>query len=228
MGRLNKENVSRTTPELPREKALRHGMTSLSDSELLALLLDTGSKKENVIELSSRMLFEKGGLKGIFTSDVPLETYGVKKAKSFRILAVKEILKRLPLTSVDKVSNARDAFELTKGLFLGKKSEISVILFLDRKKNVLYLQTYDLDLPSQALVPIDHIIKEVVRLSSSFVLLLHNHPSGILLPSKEDIYITTRLAKAISYVGAILLDSLIVSDEKYFSFRQKKLPPYVS
>jgi len=225
MGRLNRDSFL-SGQEMPREKAMKDGISTLSDSELLALLLDTGSKKENVVQLASRMLFEKGGLRGIFTTDVPLETYGVKKAKSHRILAVKEILKRLPLTSYKKILGAQDAFEATKGLFVGKKTEVSVVFFLDKKKNVLFLQSYDLDMPGQALVPIDKIVKDVVRLSATFVLLVHNHPSGKLLPSEADIYVSEKLSKAIGYVGAILLDSIIVNDQDYFSFRRKKLPPY--
>ena len=226
MGRLNKSVFPKNGIEKPREKAIREGISTLSDSELVALLLDTGSKKENVVQLSSRMLFEKGGLKGIFTSDVPLETYGVKKAKSHRLLAVKEIIKRLPLTSYKKIMKTEDAFLATKGIFLGKKTEVAVVIYLDRNKNVLFLQTYDFDMPGKAIVPIDKIIKDFVRLSASFVLLVHNHPSGKLLASDADIYVSVKLSKHISYVGGVLLDSIIVNDYAYLSFRQRQIEPY--
>lgn len=213
-----------TFREKPREKALRLGLSSLSDAELVALLLCTGDKSENVLDLSDRLLFEKGGLKGIFTATAPIETYGVKKAKSMRLAAVNEILRRLPFSEeeilVDSSSKAR---EISENFFRGRKDEVLLVLYLGKKKELLRRQAFTSGKSEEVFFPSEEILHEALITRTRFLILLHNHPSGQVTPSKMDTELTLSFLHQASLASIVLLDSLILTDKEVFSFRKEGL-----
>lgn len=207
---------------MPREKATRYGIASLSDAELVALLLETGNRKMDVLTLSKQLLFQRGGLRGLLRCEEK-ELYGpgIKKAKSYRLLAVKEILRRLPLLEDVKFSSLEDVVDKTRFYFLGQKTEVALVLFLSRDKTLLSLKCYESNLEGAVCLPFDEIIRETRYQGCRYVLLLHNHPSGNLSPSDSDIFLMKRLNKLLLQESLILLDSLIVCEEKFYSMRQK-------
>lgn len=213
-----------TLLEKPREKASRLGMSSLSDVELLALLLETGDKHENVLELSNRYLKEKGGLSGVFSKEEKeLLAFGVKKAKVFRLLAVKEVLVRLPLSKGNKIPDSDTAFEKSKYFFLGRKTESLLVFYLSANKNLIKQESFDFCEISQVYIPIKAIIKEAMKEEANSVILLHNHTSGSLVPSRDDEKNTKEISFKLKGLGILLLDSLIVFENEYASLR--KLQP---
>lgn len=215
--------------EKPREKALRLGFSSLSDTELVALLLCTGDKNENVLELSERLLYEKGGLKGLFTSLTPIETNGIKKAKSARLGAVTEILRRLPFAEEKiKIESAEEAIKRSKAFFYGRKEEIALVLYLDRKKELEKRSAFSSLSEDSLFLPIDKILQEALLCKAKFLLVLHNHPSGHLLPSEADIRTNKELSHSASLAGILLLDSLILGEDGYYSSRGEKVFSYPS
>lgn len=215
-----------TNIEKPREKLFLKGANALSDAELLALLLNTGTKDENVVQLAGRMLNEKGGLKGLFLNDCPLDMKGIKESKISTILACKEILRRLPSKNYDVIDTSEKAYLKCKNVFLGKESEVLVVLYLNRYKEFLYQENFDFCFSSKVIVPENNIYKTAIRLDASFVLLIHNHPSNDLTPSLSDIHFTTQLCRKLSYLQIMLLDSLIIGTNRYFSFRDNQIEPY--
>ena len=211
----------------PREKARNLGIESLEDYELLALLLETGTKSENVLELSQRYLKEKGGLSGIFAkNEANLTSFGVKDAKVFRLLAIKEILRRLPYLEKEKMKSADDAFEKTKGEFFAQEKELLLVYLLDRQKNIIATIRYSSYEVSKVDFPVEEILEKAYGTRAKFVLLIHNHPSGSLHPSSKDIEAVTSLCDKLRVLGILLLDSLIVNNEKYYSFRKEHIAPF--
>ena len=200
-----------TLLEKPREKASRLGMSSLSDVELLALLLETGDKHENVLELSNRYLKEKGGLSGVFS----------KEEKE--LLAVKEVLVRLPLSKGNKIPDSDTAFEKSKYFFLGRKTESLLVFYLSANKNLIKQESFNFCEISQVYIPIKAIIKEAMKEEANSVILLHNHTSGSLVPSRDDEKNTKEISFKLKGLGILLLDSLIVFENEYASLR--KLQP---
>lgn len=215
-----------TGQEKPREKALRLGFQSLSDAELVGLLLDTGTPKENVIDLAARLLEEKGGLCGLFLKDGNIETYGVRKAKACRILAAKEIMRRLPFSQPSlRILNEDTAYELTKNFFLGRSQEWALVLYLGKRKELLQRDAYPGG-DNTVFLPVGKVIQQALLCSARFLLVLHNHPSGNLYPSPKDLETTTSLAVSASTAGLVLLDSLIVSEKDKLSLRRNGMGPF--
>ncbi len=212
---------------LPREKALKEGRASLTDSELIALLLDFGTEKEDVLSLSSRFLNDKGGLRGIFSSTYSdLLTFGVKKAKIFRFLAVSEISRRLMLNKDDLIRDSESAFLLTKPYFFGRKQERIRTIYLSKGKRVIKKDIFESEREERVYLPVSEITREAIRVDAFFVLVLHNHPSGRISPSPADLFSTLALYKSLANANRVLLDSLIVNGEEHLSFRKSGLGPF--
>lgn len=216
-----------TSIEKPREKMLIDGIGSLTDEQLIALLLDTGTKGENVVSLSQRLLFEKGGLAGLFLSDEDdLKTKGVKIGKSARILAVREILRRLPFTQSFKVTDLSTLVISLRQFFLSRTKETALVLFLDRNKTVIKRDVFSSGEEEILFLPIGKIVRDAVSCSAKFCIVLHNHPSGIAFPSNEDSRTTVSLYRQLSLLNVLLMDSVIVTNEDTFSFRENGMSPY--
>lgn len=211
----------------PREKAKALGISSLSDAELIALLLDTGTKGENVVRMSERILFEKGGLIGLFSSrESELNVKGVKTAKAYRLLSVCEIMRRINLPVYVRLESSKDVFEKTKGYFIGKKEEVLLVLFLSRNREVLRREEVSFNERDKVPIPFKKILRVIFDVSASYVVLVHNHPSGNVNPSQNDILGAWMLSDNIKESGAVLLDSIVVSDIEYYSMSDDKLGPF--
>ncbi len=219
MGRIEDPFFSGTAILKPREHAKRDGISSLSDAELIALLLNTGNKKENVVSLSQRILSEKGGLRGVFLNPIPLETKGVKEGKTFRLLAVREIMKRLPLSVSDVVLDSQSAVKKTEYHFLNQKKEIAIILYLGLKKELLLKDVFYDEERKNVKLPLEKIIRHSILSNCKFVILLHNHPSGKLCPSKEDLLLCQSLDRRLALISVVFLDSIIVYEGSFLSMR---------
>ena len=211
----------------PREKARALGIESLEDSELLALVFSTGTMSENVVELSERYLREKGGLRGIFLSDASnLESQGVKDAKTYRLLAIREIDRRVHTSLGDHLSSAEDVYHRVKERLATKGEESLFLFYLGRDKEILRLE----ESADRSLVSVtkrlDNVIRSALCSMAKFVLVCHNHPSGELVPSSEDLLSTTRLYQRLADAKVHLLDSIIIAGDAFLSMRSERLGPY--
>jgi DNA repair protein RadC len=213
--------IKGTTALLPREKATSLGISCLSDWELVALLLDTGTQKENVLLLSQRLLNENGGLVGLMrASERDLSISGIKKAKACRILALGEVYKRLPLTATSRILTVEDSLRLTQRFFQGQKTENVVILFLAKDRTVLGIKHFTGKSDEEISFSWENLLVGRKEEGVRFVLIIHNHPSQAVLPSAMDNKSTLEVCQYCDREGMVLLDSLIVSDDSFFSFRR--------
>lgn len=208
--------------EKPREKLKSNGVKNLSDSEILSILLRTGTKKESVNELSTRLLKEAGSLKVLceMSYNRLCEIEGIKSSKASTILAAVELSKRAQkeYNSKIKFNNSLDIFNYYRNDFIGEKQEHFYILLFDTKMNLIKKEEIFRGTVDNVNVHPREVFNIAIKESASFIIVMHNHPSGDTAPSKEDIEMTNTLIKTANIIGIKLLDHIIISNEGYYSF----------
>lgn len=212
--------------ERPREKLLRYGRENLSDSELLAIILKTGTKDCNVSELAIKVIKELNGIENI--KDISLNKLikikGIGKTKAIELLVLFELAKRINKKKEKpriKYTNPKVIYENSKYLFEGLLQEHFYCLYLNTKKELIERKLLFMGTLNKSIVHPREIFKEAYCLSASSIVCLHNHPSGDLTPSKEDIILTDSLVKIGQINGIPVVDHLIISDDGYYSFYEK-------
>lgn len=202
----------------PREKLLRLGAPSLSDSELLALILGSGTRGLNVIELSRDILTRFGGLKGL--SKVGFSTLlsvkGVGKAKAAVLSALAELLSRE--MEVDETME----IDATLGDLQGsiRAVEEAYLLCIDGKTEVTALRLLSRGNEEGLILDVMETLRQAMSLPSRGFLLVHTHPSGSPFPSKADLEFTDELTRQASSLGLRFYDHVILTKEGRFSFRE--------
>ena len=210
--------------ERPREKLLKYGKENLSDSELLAIILKTGSKGENVCNLSLKILNQIKNLENL--KNINLETLtnikGVGLAKGIELLALTELSKRTyykqTTTKKEKYNNPKTIYENNKYLFDNLKQEHFYCLYLNNNKQLIERKLLFMGTINKSVVHPREIFKEAYKLSASSIICIHNHPGGNKNPSLEDINLTKTLVKIGQINGIPVLDHLIVTEDDYYSF----------
>lgn len=217
-----------TVNERPMEKLKAFGVDTLSNSELLAILLGSGTKEKNAINLADEILkvhFKDKNL--LYASfDKLVEINGVGQSKACRILAGLEFGKRL--NKIDKftsisITNPSSVADYLYEYYRDSYREEFVILLLDTKNKVTYTKTVSLGSLNQTLVHPREVFRFAIMHNANSIILSHNHPSGDPTPSKEDIMITRRLIEVGNLIGIKVLDHIIIGDNKYISLREKEL-----
>lgn len=213
--------------EKPREKLKNQGISSLTDSELLSILLRTGSKNESVDELATKILKEIGGLNKLneITLNNLTKIKGIKLSKASTILVAIELGKRLLKENqkITKIKEPKEIFNYFKNQFIGVKQETFFVLLYDTKMNLIdKKELYKGTIDSVDAHPRE-VFKEAIMASATFIIIMHNHPSGDTTPSDEDIEITNRLIETGHIIGIKILDHIIISNTSYFSFYENSL-----
>lgn len=208
---------------LPREKLAKYGPEKLKDYELLAILLGSGIKGLNVLELSKKILraVQKIGIKKITLDDL-LEIKGLGKAKASQIFALLELGKRLNTENKIEILSSQDIWNACADIRESKKEHF-VVFYLDTQNRLIERQIISIGTLNSSLVHPREVFEPAVRLSSSSIVIAHNHPSGVLDPSVEDKEVTIRLQKAGEIVGIELTDHIIMTKTGYSSFKKEKL-----
>lgn len=214
--------------EQPRERLARHGASVLSNSELLALLLGSGSKKENAISLAHRILINEQGLR--FLVDSTMEQLcsinGIGEAKAAQIKAAIELGKRLAAfeLGVDKpVKCPQDVAGLLMEEMRYLKKEHMKLVLLNIKCNLISVEEISVGSLNASIVHPREVFNPAIRKSSASIIMVHNHPSGDPAPSSEDVSITARIAEAGKLIGIELVDHVIIGDGKYISMKERGL-----
>lgn len=213
----------------PREKLLNKGRSALSDAELIAILIGSGSRSESAVELSKRILAsadnnlnELGKL-----STKQLMTFkGIGEAKAVTIAAALEIGRRRrgeESLKVDKVSSSKDAFEILQPIMGELEHEEFWILYLNNSNKVLQKSQLSKGGITGTLVDVRIIMKQTLELGAVGLILAHNHPSGTLKPSNADKQITQKIKRASESLDIKVLDHLIITQKDYFSFADNQL-----
>ncbi len=214
--------------ERPRERLVRHGADRLANKELLAILLRTGNQEESALMLAERLLARFGSLPKLATTSYEelLAVKGIGPAKAADILAAFELSKRLSDSHMEfhgVVHSPKDAAQLVlRELSLADKEHFMIIM-LNIKHRVIAKKVISIGHLHASLVHPREMFKEAIRRSSAAVILVHNHPSGDLTPSRDDIATTERLRDVGDLLGIDVLDHIIIGDNRYLSFREQGL-----
>ncbi len=213
---------------MPREKALNYGISSLSNSELISLVLKSAYKDSNVFKLADELIDTAGGFNNLLslTYDELVSIKGIKKAKAMEILAILEISKRL--TEIDCISENKTLNplliidHLRFKIGFNDKEEFYVVYVNNAgkiiKSEVMYRGTMD-----SSLVAINEVLRNALMVKTKNLIIAHNHPSDNCKPSNKDIELTKAMVMGCRQVGLNLLDHLIISKTNYFSFKKEGL-----
>ncbi|MEK5173284.1 DNA repair protein RadC [Heyndrickxia sp. FSL W8-0496] len=212
--------------ERPRERLVKHGARSLSNQELLAILLRTGTKDESVIQMANRVLQAFDGLRLLKEASLEeiMKIKGIGFAKAVQILATIEIGRRIGnLTYNDRyiIRSPEDAANYVMNDLRFLSQEHFVCLYLSTKNQVIHQQTIFIGSLNASIVHPREVFKEAFRRSAASIICIHNHPSGDPGPSREDIEVTKRLVECGKIIGIEILDHLIIGDKKFVSLKEK-------
>jgi len=213
--------------ERPRERLLKEGAQSLSDAQLLAIILRTGSNKKTVIDTAMDLISRFGGLKGIEeASTKELKSFkGLGNAKIAQIKAAFELGKRVLSHTFQKqiFNSASIVYNYFFPALNGLKKEVFISLLLDTKLKLIREVKISEGILNQSLIHPREVFKEAVKESAFAIILVHNHPSGDPTPSEQDIEITKKLKQASEILEISLLDHVIIGNGKYFSMKENKI-----
>lgn len=210
--------------ERPRERLIANGVNNLSNEELLAIILKTGNKRESSKIIASNILSyikDINKLKNITLKELT-NIKGIGKAKACSVLAAIELGSRINSNNMvinDIKFNSPDIiFEYYKDKLKEKKQECFYAIYLDASKKVIEDKLLFIGTVNQSIVHPRNIFKEACILDASSIICVHNHPSNNVLPSKEDINLTTNLIEIGNLFNIPVIDHIIVGPTKYYSF----------
>ncbi len=212
----------------PRERLMKDGPSALSNKELLAIILRTGTRAESVLELAGRLLTLHGGLRGLVTAE-PAELSsisGIGLAKAAQIRAALEIGKRVSSLAPEVrpvINSPLDvSFLLMEEMRYLDREQFRTVS-LNTKNQVIETEVVSVGSLNSSIVHPREVFKNPIRRSANSLILVHNHPSGDPTPSKEDIAVTARILEAGKILGIEILDHIIIGDNKYSSLKEKGL-----
>ncbi|SDK40835.1 RadC family protein [Sediminibacillus albus] len=210
----------------PRERLIEYGPAHLSNQDLLAILLGTGTKDESVTTLSQRVFMHFEGLS--LLKDATIEELtaikGIGTAKGVLLLAAIEFGNRMHRFKPDErhvIRSPEDGADYVMEEMRNLNQEHFVCLFLNTKNQILHRQTIFIGSLNSSIVHPREVFREAVKRSAASIICAHNHPSGDPSPSQEDIHVTKRLLECGKMIGIELLDHLVIGDRKFVSLKEK-------
>jgi len=210
----------------PREKLLKKGAGSLSDSELLAIFLRTGTHGKNVIELSREIIQHFGGLKGLLAASEKefCSIKGLGRAKYVQLQACLEMSQRHieeEIALQDAIENPQQVKQYVQSRLTGKPNEIFAVMFLNNQHQVLAFEELFFGTVNASSVHPRVVVQRCLAHNAAAVIVTHNHPSGIAEPSLSDIDITQTLKSALNLIDVRLLDHLVVASHQVTSLAER-------
>ncbi len=212
----------------PREKALRNGISTLSDAELLAIILGSGMPGKSVIELSREILSVNDGrlsrLQRMTVHELCNKFNGIGPAKAISLVAAFELGKRYQadLRKQDyKISGSQSIYNYIRNDIENLPYELFIVIHLNRGNRIIYVDTISKGGTATILVDIKLAMKTAVDKMSDSLIFVHNHPSGNVKPSIEDDVLTRRLKNAADMLGINVLDHIIVAANGYYSYHDE-------
>ena len=211
----------------PRERFLKQGPEALSTAELFAIILRTGSKEENVIEMSNRLISEYG-LDKLFECTLKelQKIKGIGPSKAMQILAISELgkrynqLKRLNDKNQKRITCAKDVFNLFHERLKDEKQEYFYVLMLNNMNYIVEEKLISKGTLDKTLIHPREIFRYAIKNAVSKIILVHNHPDGDPTPSSNDIEITEELAKAGDMIGIKVMDHVIIGRNEKWSWKE--------
>ncbi|NMB26871.1 MAG: DNA repair protein RadC [Tissierellia bacterium] len=215
--------------ERPREKLSKYGVNSLSNAELIAVIIRTGQREDTAIDLANRILsIDSSGIG--FLSHATMEELkkikGIGNCKAAQLLAAIELGKRISSQGVEdklKINSPSVIVELLMEEMRYLKKEHFKIAILDTKNQIISIENISIGNLNASIVHPREVFNIAIKRSANSIILIHNHPSGDPTPSTEDINITHRLIEAGNIIGIKVLDHIIIGDNKHISFKQRNI-----
>ncbi len=213
--------------ERPREKLIQRGAASLSDTELLAILLRTGTSSVSVLHLAEEVLakYQDKGLAAIMNiSPQEIATiHGVGLAKAATIVAAVELGRRISTKAaqkLEKIEGPEDVARYASPILRFEQKEHFLVLLLDVRNRVLAMPTISIGSLTASVAHPREIFREAIRYSAANMILIHNHPSGDPTPSREDVQLTKQMMKAGEIMGIPVLDHVIIAGDGFLSLKE--------
>ncbi|MDK2866769.1 MAG: repair protein RadC [Clostridiales bacterium] len=214
--------------ERPREKMLNRGSQSLSNTELLAIIMRTGSRQKSVIELANDVIGQCerdiGDLRHITIQEL-CAMQGIGPSKACQIMAAVELGTRIhaqKLAYGQRIASPNDVIGAFKSILSHEKVEKFVVAYLSTKNEIISTEVISIGSLNASIVHPREVYGKAVRLSAASIIAVHNHPSGDPTPSREDRNITQRLHEAGKLLGIALLDHIIIGGSRYYSFKENE------
>ena len=214
--------------ERPRERLLHFGAGALSNTELLAIILRSGTRDENVVRFAQRILTKFGGLPGLARANTTQLTNekGLGPAKVAQLKAALELGRRLLAVSHDErvqVRSPADAANMVMSeMSLLEQEELRVML-LDTKNHILATETLYRGSLNTSLIRVGEVFREAIRANCNSLIVVHNHPSGDPSPSPEDVAVTKQMVEAGKLLDVEVLDHLIIGGHRFVSLKERGL-----
>ena len=216
-----------TLEERPREKMILNGPDSLSDAELLAIIIRSGTQKLNAIQLGQAIIKKADNIR--YLQDLTIEELksinGIGETKAVQIKAALELSKRIASFKPEKykIKNPWDIYKYYMESLRYQYKEIFKVVLLNTKNEIITDVDISMGTLNSSLVHPREVFREAIIRSSNKIILLHNHPSGNAEPSKEDKSVTNRLKECGELIGIEVIDHIIIGDGIYFSFKENML-----
>lgn len=216
-----------TLEERPREKMILNGAGSLTDAELLAILIRTGTKQFNAIQLGKAIIEKANNIR--YLQNITIEELesinGIGKTKAVQIKAALELGNRIASykPAKYKIKNPWDIYKYYMESLRYQYKEIFKVVLLNTKNEIITDVDISMGTLNSSLVHPREVFREAIIRSSNKIILLHNHPSGNAEPSKEDKSVTNRLKECGELIGIEVIDHIIIGDGIYFSFKENML-----
>ena len=210
---------------LPREKLLKYGRSSLTDDEVLSLLIGSGTKDINVFDLSKIIMDELmtfSNLEDLNVTDL-MHFKGVGLSKASTIISALELYKRLRInkTNKTKLLNPKDIIRYVYGDYLNVNYELLTCIYLDKERQIL--SKYSVKSSSNLMVEmnLNELLRRALIVKAHMVILIHNHPSGNVTPSESDLYNTNEFGRKLAEFKIELIDHYVIYEKTYYSIRFK-------
>ena len=211
---------------LPRERLAKEGVEALSNQELLAILLRTGTRQASVFEIAQKVLSNLSSLTDLkkMTLQELQSLSGIGRVKAIELQAMIELGNRIHKHETIEMESILSSQKLAKKMQqeLGhKKQEHLVALYLNSQNQIIHQQTIFIGSATRSIAEPREILHYAIKHMATSLILVHNHPSGAVAPSRNDDHVTKLVKDACDLMGIVLLDHLIVSHSNYFSYREK-------
>lgn len=206
----------------PREKAIEYGIKNLTDNELLSIILGSGTHGNPVKRLADQILLILDKNNGNIEPDELLSLKGVGLAKATLIIAVMEFSRRILCTSIRKVTFPTDILPAVRH-YVTRPQEYFIVLSLNGAHEILRSRVVSIGILNRTLIHPREVFSDAIKDRAASLVLTHNHPSGNLEPSHEDIEVTKRLVNVGNLLGIKVLDHIIFSERDYYSFAENSL-----
>lgn len=213
--------------ERPREKAIYYGIETLSNQELVAVILRTGNKEMSVLNLAQFLLDEIGGFQELKDIDYQrlIQIKGIKQAKAIELMACIELAKRMQSKQSikNRIRQPKDAYAYIKNKLMFKKQEKVILLCLNNHLEIVQDKLLFIGSGDVSLLETKEVFQYTLRSGCNRIILIHNHPSGNPKPSHEDQEITRKIEMMAKHLDIEFIDHIIVGDHCYYSFKSNQI-----